>query len=69
MNRPSNGLSSNDPFFDRMLDERIATLRAFIKMSAAKYQIPEQCPPTMPAEQDDISLPTSNVIELRHKRR
>lgn len=69
MNRSPNGLSTKDPFFDRMMDERIATLRAFLRMTTEKYQVPE--PQTSPASEDDEnqrSPVAGNVIELRRKR-
>lgn len=69
MNRSPNGLSTKDPFFERMMDERIATLRAFLRMTTEKYQVPE--PQTSPDSEDDTHqrppVP-SNVIELRRKR-
>lgn len=70
MNRPSNGQPTTDPFFERMMDERIATLRAFLRMTTEKYQCPE--PPTVTTDETtgaDERIPTdSNVIELRRKR-
>lgn len=69
MNRSPNGLSTKDPFFERMMDERIATLRAFLRMTTEKYQVPE--PQTSADSEDDAHqrppVP-SNVIELRRKR-
>ena len=69
MNHPPNGQSTKDPFFERMMDERIATLRAFLRMTTEKYQCPE--PPTSPDDSTraDERIPSdSNVIELRRKR-
>ena len=69
MNRSPNGLSTKDPFFERMMDERIAALRAFLRMTTEKYQVPE--PQTSPVSEDDAHqrppVP-SNIIELRRKR-
>lgn len=68
MNRSPNGLSTKDPFFERMMDERIATLRAFLRMTTEKYQVPEaQASPDSDVETDQRLPVASNVIELRRK--
>lgn len=69
MNRSPNGLSTKDPFFERMMDERIATLRAFLRMTTEKYRVPEaQTPPDIEGEAHQHPPVASNVIELRRKR-
>lgn len=69
MNRSQNGLSTADPFFERMMNERIATLRAFLRMATEKYQSPEPSTTTENSTGVDEPIPTdSNVIELRLKR-
>ncbi len=69
MNRPPNGQPTTDPFFERMMDERIATLRAFLRMTTEKYQCPEPPTTTDDSTPADQRIPTdNNVIELRRKR-
>lgn len=70
MSRSQNGLTTKDPFFERMMDERIATLRAFLRMTTEKYQVPEPCSPAeADGGNDDQRISTmNNVIELRRKR-
>lgn len=70
MSRKSNGPTAQDPFFERMLDERIATLRAFLRMTSEKYEVPlkanehnEMRPKTV-----DNAIPVSNVVPLRRAR-
>ena len=78
MNRIPNGANARDPFFERMMDERIATLRAFLRMTTQKYEgIPTESG-SQPDDQDRGSArpatgPTSSaangkVIDLRRKR-
>jgi chloramphenicol 3-O-phosphotransferase len=77
MTRSKNGLPTSDPFFERMMDERIATLRAFLKMTSEKYQVPEKpvFQPVSESSTGTIRRPANdgdnrsgdNVIMLRHK--
>ncbi len=77
MTRSKNGLPTTDPFFERMMDERIATLRAFLRMTSEKYQVPatsvsrSASQPVTPAIQQTVSDQNNrnhnNVIELRRK--
>tara|TARA_R110000868_G_scaffold171112_8_gene406791 strand:+ start:1101 stop:1514 length:414 start_codon:yes stop_codon:yes gene_type:complete len=78
MNRIPNGVNARDPFFERMMDERIATLRAFLRMTTQKY---EGKPPEAGPQPDDpdrgtdkpatgaVTNPANDkVIHLRRKR-
>lgn len=77
MTRSKNGLPTTDPFFERMMDERIATLRAFLRMTSEKYQVPgtpvarSANPPATPAIREPVNdrnnRNDNNVIELRRK--
>lgn len=70
MSRNSNGPTAQDPFFERMLDERIATLRAFLRMTSEKYEVPLKgnSPSATPADEQVDDLTASNVIPLRRVR-
>ncbi len=70
MSHSTDGLTSKDPFFERMMDERIATLRAFLRMTTQKYQVPETPAPTVENDENRKQrfLSNSNVVELRRKR-
>lgn len=72
MNRSPNGLSTKDLFFERMMDERIATLRAFLRITTEKYQVPEPHKSPDSADSEDSAnrcIPAaSNVVELLRKR-
>ena len=70
MSRHSNGQSAQDPFFERMLDERIATLRAFLLMTSEKYDVPTKendCPEEIVEDAIDTTA-YSNVVPLRRAR-
>lgn len=74
MKRSPDGHSTTDPFFERMMDERIATLRAFLRMTTEKYQVPKpqtakpQTSPDIQNSSDDTRPIASNVVELRRSR-
>ncbi|MEP0519175.1 MAG: hypothetical protein ABJO09_13770 [Hyphomicrobiales bacterium] len=70
MTRNTNGPTAQDPFFERMLDERIATLKAFLRMTSEKYEIPLKgnTPSESPADSEIDDALTGNVIPLRRAR-
>lgn len=70
MSRIPNGLNAKDPFFERMMDERIATLRAFLRMTSQKYQKNPPKSDPQPADENCRSNnpAAGNVIHLRRKR-
>lgn len=70
MSQNSNGPSAQDPFFERMLDERISTLKAFLRMTAEKYDVPLQSNEVASDASHDCEEPVqeSNVIPLRRAR-
>lgn len=67
MSRNSNGPTAQDPFYERMLDERIATLRAFLRMTSEKYDVPVKGNPfkDAPAKDEETPASTGNVVPLR----
>lgn len=70
MSRNSNGPTAQDPFFERMMDERIATLRAFLRMTSEKYDVPlKEKEISEHIVEDSIDTTASgNVIPLRRAR-
>lgn len=70
MSQNSTGPTAQDPFFERMLDERIATLRAFLRMTSEKYDVPlkENAHGKTGAEDEATIAASSNVIPLRRAR-
>nr|WP_306266320.1 hypothetical protein [Pararhizobium sp. IMCC3301] len=70
MNRIPESGNTRDPFFERMMDERIATLRAFLRMTSHKYEgkSPESGPQPEDQGRDSDKPATGKVIELRRKR-
>lgn len=70
MSRNSNGPTAQDPFFERMMDERIATLRAFLRMTSEKYDVPQREKIILKdiAEEAKDTTASSNVVPLRRAR-
>lgn len=70
MSQNSNGPTAQDPFFERMMDERIATLRAFLRMTSEKYDVPQREKNISKdiAEETIDTTASSNVVPLRRAR-
>ena len=63
------GMKSNDPFFERMMDERVAMLRDFLHEIDAKYNVPLKSKDLEDLSEPDIAVEieaeASNVVPMR----
>ncbi len=62
------GMKSEDPFFERMMDERVAMLRDFLHEIDAKYNVPLKSKDSEELDEPEIEVGESNVIPMQRVR-